>query len=82
MIDLNSLKTELSSIRKGITPISVFGYNGFRHENSTPAHSFVAVDLLLPDLGFLHIMARDSYDETLLENLIIAFDRTKKKILN
>src|SRR6187200_2904910 len=78
-LDLATLQLELTRIEQGVVPITVGNYCGFRHTVRTPAHVFEVVDLVVPELGFLHIGARDSFARPLLDRLIAAFDRVKKK---
>lgn len=77
-IDLAALRQELSCFEKNIAPIAVGNYSGFRYSTRTPAHLVETVDLVIPSLGFLHIVARDSFDRSFLDLLIAAFDRVKK----
>lgn len=79
MIDTPTLGTELARMGRNPSPIGVGSYSGFLHSAETPTHSFCTVNLVVPELGFLHIVARDSFSPAFLERLIAAFDRVKKK---
>jgi hypothetical protein len=79
MLEFTAFHAELTRIEKNIIPITVGAYSGFTHSTQTPSHAFVTVDLFVPELGFLHIVARDSFTPAFLEQLVAAFDRVRKK---
>lgn len=52
--------------------------NGAPRASTSDRASAKSIQFFEPGLGFLHIVARDSFDQTLLEQLVAAFDRVKK----
>ncbi len=79
MIDLDTFKSELTALEPGLSEITVGAYSGFSYVTRTPAHTFHCFDLYVPQLGFLHIVARDSFRDDLLAQLVAVFERTRKK---
>jgi hypothetical protein len=79
MIDRETLQAELRRIGNDLSKIMVGSFSGFHHVTLTPSNTFNAVDLHVPELGFLHIVARDSFRKDLLDQLVAAFERLRNK---
>ena len=79
MIQIETLQEELIRIGEEISPVSVAGFHGFTYERVTPAHHFVTVDLHVPNMGFVHVTARDSYTKSAFDLLSAAFAQVRSK---
>lgn len=66
-------------MRVAAMPGDVGPFSGFVHEMRTPAHLFTVWDLVVPELGFVHIISRDSHQVELLERMVREFDRLRRK---
>ncbi|MBN1637531.1 MAG: hypothetical protein JW866_01090 [Ignavibacteriales bacterium] len=78
-MDEKILKDEILNFVKDAESIEIMGFKGYKYCNTTPIHQFVCVDLFVEDLGFLHIVARNSFSEDILKQLLQAFIRVKIK---
>lgn len=79
MIDFETFYVELHKVKKNISKISLGSFSGYIHSTETQIHKFKCIDLYVPDLGFIHIVARDSYKLELLIQLVKEFERTRIK---
>jgi len=79
MLDNKTFRSELERIEGPLKRCSMGGHKGYSYLTETPSHRFHVLDLFVLDMGFVHLIARDSFDQALAKQLVTAFNRTRIK---
>ena len=78
-MDFEKFQKELKRIKPTAEGVEVGSFKGFKYVQETGLFRFTYVDLFVPELGFLHLVARNSYDEELMISSVEQFEKVRIK---
>jgi len=79
MLDKKKFKNEILRMQPKAEKVEVCSFSGYGYITKTPMYEFHTFDLFVNDLGFIHLISRNSFNQDILNQTVSAFERVKIK---